>query len=96
MKRVKRRAPQEQYTKDSYRRAIARAVVQANKKYPKKQGEIPHWHPNQLRHSAVTSVRSQFGLEAAQVILGHANAVVTQVYAERDFNLAERVVAQVG
>lgn len=34
VKRVKRRAPQEQYTKDSYRRAIARAVVQANKKTP--------------------------------------------------------------
>ena len=45
---------------------------------------LPHWHANQLRHSKATEVRRQFGLEAAQVILGHAKADVTQVYAERD------------
>jgi len=42
------------------------------------------WHPNQLRHTFATRVRKQHGLEAAQVLLGHARADVTQVYAERN------------
>lgn len=42
------------------------------------------WSPNQLRHTAGTEIRRQAGLEAAQVVLGHSKADVTQVYAERD------------
>jgi integrase len=38
-----------------------------------------HWHPNQLRHSYATKVRKAHGLEAAQVLLGHSRADVTQV-----------------
>ena len=45
---------------------------------------LAYWAPNRLRHTRATEVRKQFGLEAAQVILGHAKADVTQVYAERD------------
>lgn len=96
VKQVKRRAPKELYDQDSYRRAISRGIVKANEKRTKRQGKLPHWHPNQLRHSAATAVRRQFGLEAAQVICGHASADITQVYAERDFRLAEQVVKQVG
>jgi integrase len=55
-----------------------------------------HWTPNQLRHLAATEIRRQFGLEAAQVVLGHAQANVTQVYAERDLALAVSVAKQVG
>ena len=54
------------------------------------------WCPNQLRHSHATRVRKEFGLEAAQVTLGHARADVTQVYAERDQALATMVAAQIG
>lgn len=54
------------------------------------------WAPNQLRHTAGTAVRRQFGLEAAQVVLGHSRADVTQVYAERDQRLAVEVARQVG
>jgi hypothetical protein len=36
------------------------------------------------------------GLEAAQVILGHAKADVIQVYAERDLDKAEAVMREVG
>lgn len=54
------------------------------------------WHPNQLRHSAATEIRKQFGLEATQVVLGHSGANVTQVYAERDLEKAAAVMAQVG
>ena len=54
------------------------------------------WSPNQLRHSAATDVRRQFGLEAAQVMLGHSKADVTQVYAERDMAKGCEVARQIG
>jgi integrase len=54
------------------------------------------WHPNMLRHSHATEVRRRFGLEAAQVALGHAQANITQVYAERDAALAIKVAAEIG
>jgi integrase len=54
------------------------------------------WSPNQLRHSTATEIRKRYGLEAAQVILGHSKADVTQIYAERDLALGVRVAAEVG
>jgi integrase len=57
---------------------------------------LPIWSPGQLRHSAGTEIRKRFGLEAAQVVLGHSKADVTQVYAERDLAKAEDIMRQVG
>ncbi len=98
-----KRTPRTAYTKDSYQRAIARAVVKANVERTKEAADmgvepilLPHWHANQLRHSKATEVRRQFGLEAAQVSLGHAKADVTQVYAERDARLAVEVAKKIG
>lgn len=54
------------------------------------------WSPNQLRHAAATEIRRQFGLEAAQIILGHSQADVTQVYAERDLAKGLEVARQIG
>lgn len=54
------------------------------------------WHPNQLRHAFATRVRREYGLEAAQVLLGHSRADVTQVYAERDEVLATSIAAKIG
>ena len=54
------------------------------------------WHPNQLRHSFATRVRKEHGLEAAQVLLGHSRADVTQIYAERNEELAGSVAARIG
>lgn len=54
------------------------------------------WHPNQLRHSRATEIRRRYGLEAAQVILGHSRADVTQVYAERNLDLAEEIAGEIG
>ncbi len=90
-----KRKPRDRYTKDSYNRAIRRAVERANKD---RVGEdtIARWTPNQLRHKAGTEIRRQYGLEAAQVTLGHARADVTQVYAERDFELAKKVMKKIG
>jgi len=82
----KRRAG-EQYTNDSYRRAIHRACDKA---------KVERWSPNRLRHSAATEIRREFGLEAAQVILGHSQANVTQVYAERDLAKGLEVAKQIG
>ena len=64
------------YTTDAYRRAIARACLAAG---------VPRWAPNQLRRLYATEIRAKYGLEAAQIMLGHSCADVTQIYAERDF-----------
>ena len=105
-KRKPKRKPRDHYTQDSYRRAITRGVLLANRalrKQAAKDGRqvddaalVPQWHPNQLRHSAATEIRSKFGLEATQVILGHARADVTQVYAERDLAKGAAVALAVG
>ncbi|WP_165251150.1 tyrosine-type recombinase/integrase [Paludisphaera soli] len=84
---AKRRVYAERYNKDSYRNAVARACGQAG---------VTAWHPNQLRHAYATDVRRRFGLEAAQVLLGHASADVTQIYAERDADRAAAIAAEIG
>jgi integrase len=81
------RPPGPRYVPSSYSSAVRRAC--------KKHGIEP-WHPHQLRHSHATEVRRQFGLEAAQVALGHSQAAVTEIYAERDLALAVKVAAQIG
>ncbi len=54
------------------------------------------WHPNQLRHTFATRVRREHGLEAAQVLLGHSKADVTQICAEKNEALAVGVAAKIG
>ena len=54
------------------------------------------FRPNQIRHSYATRVRREHGLEAAQVLLGHEKADVTQIYAERDLALALEVAKKIG
>lgn len=82
-----KRRPSDRYTTDSYRRAIQRACEKAG---------IEKWSPNQIRHSTGTEVRRTHGLEAAQTVLGHASADVTQIYAERDMGLAASVALEFG
>lgn len=93
----------DQYSVITYRRAITRAVKKVNRQWKKdaKEAGIPakdvdllsDWSPNQLRHAAGTAIRRLFGLEAAQVSLGHSKADVTQIYAERDNELARNVAS---
>lgn len=81
------------YTRGSYRTAIQRII----RRYNVDCGpQLPSWHPLQLRHTAATLIRSRHGLDAAQIVLGHAEADVTQVYAARDAELARRVVEELG
>jgi integrase len=81
------RSPHDRYDERAYRRAIHRACDKA---------EIPRWSPNRIRHTAATQIRSRFGLEAAQVVLGHSEADTTQIYAERDLAKAAEIMRQVG
>lgn len=67
-----RKLPAEQYTPNAYALAVRRAAKRAG---------VPHWHPNQLRHSFGTLAREQHGLEAAQHLLGHSRSDVTERYA---------------
>jgi integrase len=75
------------WTDHGYAAAIRKACARAG---------VPPFAPNQLRHLFATEVRAKYGLEAAQVLLGHSRADVTQVYAERNRALAERVIAEAG
>jgi integrase len=99
----RKRPPQNWYDRTAYARALARGCERAfptpkalSKTERKLWRREHHFHPNQLRHSTATVVRQQFGLEAAQSVLGHAHADVTQVYAERDLALAEKVAKMIG
>ena len=82
-----KKLPGERYTTRSNSVAVARACEKA---------KVAHWHPSQLRHSFATMARKEHGLEAAQVLLGHSRADVTQVYAERNLDLAVNVAAKIG
>jgi integrase len=54
------------------------------------------WHPHQLRHLAATRIRSQYDLETASVVLGHADTDVTESYAARDLLRVEDVMRKMG
>jgi len=77
----------DRYTPASYRRAIRRACVEAG---------IAPWHPHQLRHTTATEARKRYGLDAAQALLGHSNADISQVYAQVDEAKARAIAAEIG
>ena len=101
--RKRKRTAGTRYDVHAYRRGIHRAC---DKAFPAPEDSTPEqvcqwkidhrWSPNRLRHSAATEIRKRFGLEAAQVVLGHSAADVTQIYAERDMAKAAEVIKQVG
>jgi integrase len=66
--------PGDHYDPGSYRQAITRAA---------KKAKVPHWFPYQLRHTAGTMVREALGVEAAQALLGHSRASMTEHYAKQ-------------
>ena len=77
----------ERYTTASYRRAIERACRAA---------KVPVWTPHRLRHNAATAIRREHGVEAAQLLLGHARVGTTQIYAEVNTAKAEAIALKVG
>jgi integrase len=82
-----KRMPGDRYNPRVYARAVAKACERAG---------CPHWHPHQLRHSAATQIRREFGLDVARIVLGHSSPLVTEIYAEVDRDKALRVMEQIG
>jgi integrase len=72
--------------------AWAAAAIAACEKLPL----LEPWGPNRLRHSAATRIRREEGLEAARVVLGHARAAVTEVYAEADHERSREIMRRLG
>ena len=81
------RPPGIRYTSRTYHQAIQYGCARAG---------VSPWHPHQLRHSAATWLRKEFGLDAARVILGHASASTAEIYAELDRGKARAVMERVG
>lgn len=82
-----KRKPGDLFTIYSYRHAIASGSKKAG---------VPQWHPHQLRHSAGTYIRRTYGVELARIILGHATAFTTEIYAEADQRQAMEVMTKIG
>jgi len=82
-----KRVPGEQYSPESYSRAIARACKRAG---------VPQWSVNRLRHLAATEVRKKYGLEVAQILCGHKHASTTEIYAEVDHAKGIEVAREIG
>jgi integrase len=80
-------APRLRYTRHSYRTAVQRACRRAG---------IPVCSPRQLRHTRATLIRQAYGLEAAKAVLDHADTKITEIYAERDLELAMRIMREIG
>ncbi|MGO9468813.1 MAG: tyrosine-type recombinase/integrase, partial [Isosphaeraceae bacterium] len=59
-------------------------------------GYVPNWSPNQLRHAAATEIRAKYGIEGAQVILGHSQVTTSQIYAEVNVERGREIAKLVG
>lgn len=78
----------ERYSTRSYDVGIANACRRAG---------VESWAPNQLRKAAATRIQAEAGeIDAARVILGHADATTTAIYAKRDLNRARELAAMIG
>lgn len=68
----------------------------------KQQAELDQWRsdhrwsPNRLRHSAGTKVRKGYGIEVASTVLGHSKLDTSEIYAERNLEVAAGVIAKIG
>lgn len=63
------------YTIEAFRAALARGCKRAG---------VPKFTPYAVRHAVARLVRRERGLDAAQALLGHANASTTEIYAPLD------------
>jgi integrase len=61
-----------------------------------KKEKLPHWHPNQLRHTAATELRKRYGIENTKILLGHTSIRTTQIYAETDMQKALTISKEIG
>ena len=85
------------YEKRALGRAIDRIIVRINRE--RSEADLPaldHWAPNQLRHARATEVREQYGVEVAQVVLGHSRVDTTEIYAKQTEAKAREVGKLIG
>ncbi len=100
----KRRTYAETYNKDTYRRAVQRAYIEAMEAefLENNPGEefdaksIKLWTPHQIRHSFGTRARKQFEPDFVRGALGHSTVNVTLDYAEQDIQKAADVAKKIG
>ena len=90
-----KRPRRDHYDTDSYRQAIVYGIQKANRNKNGKP-QVPHWYPLQIRHSRATEVRRRYRLEGAQAALGHARADISEIYAEKNMELARRIAREMG
>lgn len=90
-----KRRPGKKYLTGSYRTAIQRAVKKHNDREIEKarlEGRepvlLPKWFPYQIRHNVATETRAAGEIETAQVLLGHSNMKMTELYAKKNKDLA--------
>ena len=68
------------------RMTYGKAIVSACEKL-----DLARWTPHWLRHNAASRLREEYGLDVAQVMLGHSSADMTQLYAH--LNLTKTIEA---
>ena len=85
--RGRKTPPGDFYTVAAYRRAIHRACDAAG---------VERWSPNRLRHNAAERIRSEFGVEVARCVLGHADIRTTELYSSMDQAKAIEAARQIG
>lgn len=69
------------FSEDTYRLAVQRV---------QKKNGIPKWFPHQLRHLHTTKIRHAEGVEAAQAVIGHFTAEMTENYSDKHHALARK------
>ena len=73
-----------------------RKLDEAQRSELKQWRKSHQWGTNRLRHATATMIRKRFDLDAARVILGHASANVSEIYAERDLSRGVSVARLIG
>ncbi|MFC1782348.1 tyrosine-type recombinase/integrase [Planctomycetota bacterium] len=90
-----RKVPGNQYSSCSYNYAVTKAI----KKAEKDGKEVVRFTPHQLRHTAATLIRKEFGaegLEFAAASLGHKDISATKFYAELQTSKAIEAARKLG
>lgn len=75
------------WTTDSYDKSIAAAA---------KRAKVPHWSPNQLRHSFVSRTTALSNLLTASAAVSHSSPDVTLMYLDRQIQEVAKLAAKHG
>jgi integrase len=84
------------YSSKGYSQSVYNLVKRAARIAKKEGRPFERWHSHQLRHAAGTRFRAQFGADATQALLGHADISSTERYAPPDASKALRAMVLVG